>query len=116
MTHAAADRSGAPKSAAPPAESVRQFYASVVDDAAELLEADEVQGLDRELAMLRVRLRRQMRDEGADYALMLKSIETITKLVAARYRMSRQRSEDLAGSMTETLDRMTDAIFGGDAL
>jgi hypothetical protein len=103
MTHRAPD--------APPPALVAQFYRSVVDDAAELLEADEVQGLDRELALLRVRLRKELLDGPPDHALLLKSIETIAKVVSARYRISKKRTEDLAGSVADVLARMTDALL-----
>jgi hypothetical protein len=106
MTHPAPD--------APPLAPVAQFYGSVVDDAAELLEADEVQGVDRELSLLRVRFRKELLASPQDHALMLKSIETIAKVVSARYRMSKKRTDDLAGGIADVLARMTDVLLPPD--
>jgi hypothetical protein len=102
--------------AVPPA----QFYRSVVDDAAELIEADEIQGVDRELSLLRVKFRDEMdanrmtMTDPEQYALMLKSVETIVRTVAARYRMSTRKSEDLAQSIGAVLDQVTGAFWGSE--
>lgn len=91
-------------------EAVSQFYRSVVDDAAALLEADEVTGLDREISLLRVRLL-DLGREPEQYALMIKSVETIAKLVSARYRMSPKNASHLSASLTDTLARFSDAFM-----
>ncbi|MDP9236621.1 MAG: hypothetical protein M3P30_04340 [Chloroflexota bacterium] len=99
-----------------------QFYRSVVDDAADLIEADEIQGVDRELSLLRVKFREEMDasraamlDNPEQYALMLKSIEMIVRTVSARYRMSAKKSADLAQGITDVLDRMGLAFWGEGA-
>lgn len=99
-----------------------QFYRSVVDDADELIEADEIQGVDRELSLLRVKFREEMEASRAEmlenpeqYALMLKSIETIVRTVSMRYRMSEKKSQDLAQGITDVLERMGMAFWGEGA-
>lgn len=94
----------------PQAEAVPQFYRSVVDEADALLEADEIQGLDQELALLRVRLRDLGREP--DHELMIKSVETIRKIVTARYRMSKQQSEDIGQALAEVFARLGAVMWG----
>ena len=96
----------------PEAEAVPQFYRSVVDDADALLEADEIKGLDQELALLRVRLRDLGKEP--EHELLIRSIETIRKIVTARYRMSKQQSEDMSQALSEVFDRFGAAMWGGD--
>lgn len=91
------------RAAAPPA--VRQFYASVVDEAS-LVEAREVEGIDEELALLRVRLRTLIEERPQDYALMLRGVALIAKAVSARYRMSAKSKADLASSLAAVLEQV----------
>ncbi len=91
-------------------KAVSQFYRSVVEDAVALLEADEITGLDREISLLRVRLR-ELGREPEQHALMIKSIEAIAKLVSARYRMSPKHADDLSSSLADTLARLSDAFI-----
>lgn len=92
--------------AAPPI----QFYLSVVDDAEALLEADAVQGIDRELGLLRVQLLRHLREQPGDMALLIRTSETIAKLVAIRYRMSKQQAADLGDAASNVLLKLGTAM------
>lgn len=89
-----------------PAAPVRPFYARVVDEA-ELREATDLQGVDQELALLRVKLREQIDANPKDLALMLKSVDSIVRAVSARYRMSAKRTDDLANALRAVGDAVS---------
>jgi len=79
----------------------RDFYASALDAAEriELEEAAEIEGLDEEIAVLRVKLRKALVEHPEDRQLMMRGIELLVKAVSARYRLSKQAQEDLAESI-----------------
>jgi hypothetical protein len=87
------------------------FYtAAVVDEAAELVAAYEVEGFDQELALLR----RAIKQKKDDFDTLRKGTELVVRAVAARYRMSPQSAHDLASSMEETIRRLADQMFPQD--
>ena len=90
-----------PADAAP--EPVEHFYRAAVEDAAALVEAAEVIGVDQELALLRVKLREHLQERPQDYELLLKGIRLIVQAVAAQYRMSPARADELAGTLADTV-------------
>jgi hypothetical protein len=79
----------------------RAFYAGAVDAAQriELEEAAGLEGLDEEIALLRVKLREAVEKRPEDLALMLRGIDMLVKAVATRYKMSKPATEDLADSI-----------------
>lgn len=79
----------------------RDFYGSALDAAEriELAEAAEVEGLDKEIAVLRMKLREVLVKRPEELQLMLRGIELLVKAVSARYRLSPDAEEDLAGSI-----------------
>lgn len=83
----------------PPLTPGLRFYAAAVEDAAELLEAAEVSGVDAELASLRVALRKHVQEHPDDLELMLKSVRLIAQVVSAQYRMSPARTDELADTI-----------------
>jgi hypothetical protein len=97
--------------AIPEPKPVINFYAAVIDDSAVLAEAQEIDGVDHEIALLRERLRKRIKEHPKDYQLMLKSVELIVRAVAARYRMSPQNARDLAASIEQTLRRVADEVM-----
>ena len=80
---------------------LRDFYGSALDAAEqiELEAASEIEGLDKEIAVLRVKLREVLRQRPDDLPLMLRGIELLVKAVAARYRLSKEAEEDLSASI-----------------
>lgn len=94
-------RAGATRPAHRRAKLARDFYASALDEAEriKLEEASEVEGLDQEIAVLRLKLREALSRRPEDLPLMLRGIELLVKAVAARYRLSKQAEEDLAESL-----------------
>ena len=96
------------------------FYAGVLDRAerARLDEAAAIDGLDNEVALLRVRLRRALEERPEDYALMLKGVALLVRAVAARYRLSPKSRRDLSESLAATIEQIGAALIpdaaGGD--
>ena len=84
-----------------PAKAAREFYASALDsaDRIELDQAAEIEGLDGEIAVLRVKLRAALAEHPEDKQLMMRGIELLVKAVTARYRLSKQAQEDLSESI-----------------
>lgn len=78
-----------------------EFYASVMDAAEriELEEASDVEGLDGEIAVLRMRLRKAVGEHPEDLALMLRGVDLLVKAVSARYKLSKEAEEDLSESI-----------------
>ena len=95
---AAEDVSGEPK--------ISGFYDKVIDRA-ELLAAMRVEGVDEELALLRIRLRETFSDD-EDRVSMLKGMELLIRALGVRYRMSKKRTDDLAGSVSAVLEAVGD--------
>ncbi len=79
----------------------RDFYGSALDAAGriKLEAAEEIEGLDREIALLRVKLHEVLTERPEELQLMLRGIDLLVKAVSARYRLSKQAEEDLAESI-----------------
>jgi hypothetical protein len=97
------DPAGAPPAANEP---VRLFYDHVVDEA-ELRRALDIQGLDQEVAILRIKLHDHLDKHPEDQALMLKSVDSIVRAVSARYRMSSKRTDDFASACAAVFDAVS---------
>lgn len=83
------------------AATIGDFYGSVLDEAEQLAlgEARKIDGLDEEIAVLRVKLRSAVKAHPEDLPLMLRGIGLLVKAVSARYRLSKQAEDDLADSL-----------------
>jgi len=62
----------------------------------DLERAAEVENLDEEIAVLRVRLKTALKERPEDYALLVRGIGMLTRAVATQYRLSPRASKDLA--------------------
>ncbi len=91
--------------------SAGQFYRSVVGTAEELIDAAGVEGIDQEVALLRVKLRDQLKERPQDYALMLKGLELLVRAVSSRYRMSPKRTDDLAQHLAATVRSLGEQFY-----
>ena len=80
------------------AQQAAPFYAGCID-ASELIAARGVEGVDEELALLRVQLHKLVIERPEEFALMVKGIEVIVRIVAARYRMSPKRAYELGDNL-----------------
>jgi hypothetical protein len=92
----------------------KHFYEACVDDPDKLVEAMELEGVDAEIAFLRTRLEQYARDHPGDLSTLARSNDLIVRAVAARYRMSPKKTEDLAAAMEQALRAVGDAILSRD--
>ncbi len=83
----------------------KAFYDAAVSEAerVDLKDAARVEGLDQEIAMLRLRLRRTAEEHPENLSLMLKGVGTLVKAVAANYGLSQKNENDLADRIKEML-------------
>ncbi len=88
------------------------FYASVIDaaDMRDIASAG-ADSVDAELELMRFKLRALVRDRPEDHALMLKSVELIVRIVAARYRMNAKRTEELDGTMAAMVRSLVGQLY-----
>jgi len=77
---------------------VPNFYRSVLDEA-ELMAALEVEGVDDELAALRVQLKAMLQERPEDFELMLKGVQMIVRAAGTRYRIGAKSKEDLGAAL-----------------
>jgi len=96
--------------------SMQSFYASSLTEAerVELEKAAEVENLDEEIAVLRVRLKTALSEHPQDYALLVRGIGMLTRAVAAQYRLSPRASRDLSDNLAAVLNRFGDLIVPAD--
>lgn len=81
------------------------FYSQALGEAErlELEEARGMEGLDEEIAILRVKLRGLMVTEPERFDLYLKTANTIAKLVKTRYNISKQQKKSLKEAIAKVL-------------
>ena len=94
--------------ALPPAS---EFYARCVGDAAKLIEAAALSGLDKELAMVRVKLEEHAREHPEDLRLILAGAKLVAQMVAQQYRMSPARTDELADKLSAVTRSLTAQLF-----
>ncbi len=92
---------------------VRDFYAAALTDAERLQLADarRVDGLDEEIALLRVRLRSALEERPEDFNLLRNGIALLVRAVATQYRLSPRARKDLADRMAAVLNSIGDQIL-----
>ena len=88
----------------PGRELASRFYAEALSEAerADLPVALEIEGVDEEIALLRLRLRKALEEHPEKHELMFKGIELLTRMVAARYRLPKRERREL-GEQLENL-------------
>lgn len=74
------------------------FYGSVLDEA-DLVAALRIEGIDEEVAALRLELRRLLGDDERDGARVLKVAEVLVRAVSQRHRMSPHDAADLENAI-----------------
>lgn len=81
------------------------FYGSALDSAEriELDAASDIEGLDNEIAVLRMKLRAVLSARPEDLPLMLRGIELLVKAVSARYRLSKDAEHELSDSLANMI-------------
>ena len=81
------------------------FYSRTLDEAErlELEEARGIEGLDEEIAVLRVKLRELMVTEPERFDLQLKTANTIARLVMTRYNVTKEQKKSLKEAISKVL-------------
>ncbi|MBI4298341.1 MAG: hypothetical protein HY666_01085 [Chloroflexi bacterium] len=81
------------------------FYRQVLSQAQriKLDEARQVEGLDEEIALLRVHLSQLVQEQPDKLELLLKGIRLLVHAVAVRYRLSPQAEQDLSKSLANVI-------------
>jgi hypothetical protein len=82
------------------------FYAEALQpaDRDDLAEAASMRGLDQEIAVLRVRVRRLLSERPDDVALAVRSIDLLVRAVAASARIASDDSHEALDRVTAELD------------
>jgi len=88
--------------------SPRGFYGRALDEAekVELEEAACVEGIDEEIALLRLKLRELVEREPERIELHFQAANTIARLVKARYQMSREQKKSLKEAVARVLSEV----------
>jgi hypothetical protein len=91
------------------------FYAESMsdEDRERFMRALGVEGIDEEVAMLRVTLRRQFEGHPAQYDALLRNADLLVRAVAAQYRMSPKSAHDFAERLTATIRDLGEQIAPG---
>ena len=94
-------RSDSPRRAQRREKLAQDFYGSALDAAEqiELEAASDVEGLDREIALLRMKLREAVSERPEELELMLRGMTTLVNAVSARFRLSKRAEEELTASI-----------------
>jgi hypothetical protein len=77
----------------------RDFYRASLSEAEKWDRAREMEGLDEEVALLRVRLKEALEERPQDMQLIAKGVDLLVKAVAARYRLSPKAQRELSDSI-----------------
>jgi len=93
---------------------LRNFYAEALTESErlELARAQEVDGLDEEIAVLRVRLKRALQEHPQDLALIDKGVDMLVKAVSARYRPSPKARREMADNLANLIEGMGELLEG----
>ncbi len=93
-----------------------EFYANVFSEAerARLEAARGMEGIDEELAVLRLRLRDQMMKNPEKIDLLFKSMNTLTRAVTTRYKLSPRSTDDLTESIAGVINGIGRELFPED--
>ncbi|MBI4295087.1 MAG: hypothetical protein HY669_02860 [Chloroflexi bacterium] len=89
------------------------FYASAMTEAerVRLPRARQMEGLDEEIALLRVRLGSLVEEQPQNTELLLKGIGMLVRAVSARYKLSPQAKDNLADAITHVLKEIGGALW-----
>lgn len=95
-------------STAPPASD--PFYKDAVGASERelLATAGTLEGLQEEIALLRVRLLEAVKENPGDLLLLIRGVNALTRAVAAQYRLSPKARRDLADHMANLLNSLGD--------
>ncbi len=91
----------------------RGFYERALSEAErlELAEALEMEGLDEEIAILRLKLKRALEEEPQNLGLMVKGLELLVRAVSAHYRLSQEEQEGLSAGLRQVLEEVGAKLY-----
>jgi hypothetical protein len=97
-----------------PAQTAATFYSEALSEAerVDFQSALKVQGIDEEIAVLRMRLRSAIASGECELALMLKGIDMLVKAVAAKYKLGPGSEELLEQSLSRVIAEMEEVERG----
>lgn len=90
----------------------KSFYKEALSQAEQVLlpEALEVEGLEQEIALLRLKLQQTLVERPEDMDLLLKGVNLLVRAVAAQYRLSPKAKEELMDSVIGVLEGVGEAL------
>ncbi len=93
--------------------SKKGFYEQALSEAERVLipEAREIEGLDEEIALLRVKLSTALAENPDNMPLVLRAVELLVKAVAAKYRLSKKSQDNLAEAIDGVLKEIGGTLF-----
>jgi hypothetical protein len=85
--------------------SLRGFYGRALDEAEklELEEASHIEGIDEEIALLRVKLRALLEEQPERIDLHFEAANIIARLVKTRYQITREQKKSLKEAIQKVL-------------
>ena len=87
------------------------FYQESLSEAERWERARQMEGLDEEVALLRVRLKEALEGRPQDMQLIAKGVDLLVKAVAARYRLSRKAQRELSDSIAGVVRGIGTALY-----
>jgi len=96
-----------------PKQRRRNFYADAFDEQA-LFEAAQVEGIDDELASLRLLLLKEAKKKPQTLNRLLRGIEVVVRAAAIKYRMSPANKEDLAEAVMTVARKLREDLVPGE--
>ena len=87
-------------------EAAESFYSDALTEAEQVLlpEAMDMEGLDEEIALLRLKLQQAIMERPEDLDLLMKGVSLLVRAVATQYRLSPKAKDDLMDSVIGVLD------------
>ena len=95
--------------------SLRGFYSQALDEAekVELEEASHVEGIDEEIALLRVKLRELLEEQPERIDLHFEAANIIARLVKTRYQITKEQKKSLKEAIQKVLTEIAVPIGVG---
>ena len=89
-----------------PRASAPSFYASALEEAEreDLVEAADLEGLDGEIALLRVRLRTAIEQHPDDFRLIESGARLLIQSLLAQHRLSPRQADNLGDAMSNLVE------------
>jgi hypothetical protein len=73
--------------------------------------AETVEGLDKEIAILRAAIRKFVDKDPENLELMIKGMEVLRKMVAVRYRISKNSEADLSAALAKVIQGVGEQLM-----